>query len=66
MSVTGKGENAVHYPSKPENIQNVYFAGQRLRSPGGLSAAVDSGQKQCNIYVRIQIQYFKVIFKLVI
>lgn len=45
MSVTGKGENAVHYPSKPENIQNVYFAGQRLRSPGGLSAAVDSGQK---------------------
>jgi phytoene dehydrogenase-like protein len=45
MSIMGKGSNPEYYPSKPESIQNVYFAGQRLRSPGGLPVAVDSGRK---------------------
>ena len=45
MSLMVKGSNAGKYPSKPESIQNVYFAGQRLQSPGGLPVALDSGRK---------------------
>lgn len=45
MSGMGKGSKAKYYPSKPKSIQNVYFAGQRLRSPGGLPVALDSGRR---------------------
>jgi hypothetical protein len=45
MSVVEKGSNQEYYPSKPESIQNVYFAGQRLRSPGGLPAALETRRK---------------------
>lgn len=45
MTVMDKGSKAEYYPSRPESIQNVYFAGQRLRSPGGLPVAVDSGRR---------------------
>lgn len=45
MTIMGKGENPGYYPTKPESIQNVYFAGHRLRSPGGLPVALDSGRK---------------------
>ena len=45
MSVMEKGSKAEYYPSKPESIENLYFAGQRLRSPGGLPVAVDSGRR---------------------
>lgn len=49
MSVMDKGSKAEYYPSKPASIENLYFAGQRLRSPGGLPVALDSGRKavQC-------------------
>lgn len=40
-----KGNNPEYYPSKPKSIQNVYFAGQHLRSPGGLSVAAESGRR---------------------
>lgn len=45
MTVQGVGDKIVYYPSKPEGISCVYFAGQRLRSPGGLTVALDSGRK---------------------
>ena len=45
MSLMEKGSKQASYPSKPESIQNVYFAGQRLMSPGGLPVALDSGRK---------------------
>jgi phytoene dehydrogenase-like protein len=45
MSVMGKGEKMKDYPSKPENIQNIYFAGQRLVPPGGLPVAAETGRK---------------------
>lgn len=45
MSIIGKGEKMKGYPSKPEKIQNIYFAGQRLVPPGGLPVAVETGRK---------------------
>lgn len=45
MSIMSKGERAVAFPSKPETIKNVYFAGQRLMSPGGLPVAAETGRK---------------------
>lgn len=52
MSIMGKGSTQEYYPSKPESIQNVYFAGQRLRSPGGLPVAVDSGRRAIQFLCR--------------
>ena len=45
MSIMGKGAKMESYPSKPESIQHVYFAGQRLTVPGGLPVAVETGRK---------------------
>ncbi|ERI91410.1 amine oxidase [Clostridiales bacterium oral taxon 876 str. F0540] len=45
MSVMCPGENMKSYPSKPENFQNIYFAGQRLNPPGGLPVAAETGRK---------------------
>lgn len=45
MSIIGRGEKMNGYPSKPEKIQNIYFAGQRLVPPGGLPVAVETGRK---------------------
>jgi phytoene dehydrogenase-like protein len=45
MSVIGKGEKMRGYPSKPEKIQSLYFAGQRLVPPGGLPVAAETGRK---------------------
>lgn len=44
MSYMKKGDSNVVYPCKPDSIRNVYFAGQRLRSPGGLPVALTSGR----------------------
>lgn len=44
MSIMGKSDKQEPYPSKPESIKNVYFAGQRLRVPGGLPVAVETGR----------------------
>lgn len=45
MSMMKQGKNSGCYPSKPESVRNAYFAGQRLREPGGLPVALDSGRK---------------------
>ena len=44
MTIMGKGMPAKPYPCKPEGIRNVYFAGQRLRAPGGLPVALTTGR----------------------
>jgi phytoene dehydrogenase-like protein len=44
MSLTRKDTPNVSYPSKPESIQRVYFAGQRLQTPGGLPVALVTGR----------------------
>jgi len=41
----GKGSKMESYPSKPESIKNVYFAGQRIMIPGGLPVAAETGRK---------------------
>ena len=35
----------ISYSSKPKSISNLYFAGQRLVSPGGLPVALETGRK---------------------
>ncbi|HHU50335.1 MAG TPA: NAD(P)/FAD-dependent oxidoreductase [Firmicutes bacterium] len=45
MSIMKKGSKMESYPSKPESIKNVYFAGQRLVNPGGLPVAVETGRR---------------------
>ncbi|MDK2951453.1 MAG: hypothetical protein PWQ77_1118 [Kosmotogales bacterium] len=44
MTMMGKGDQK-NYPSKPETIKNIYFAGQRLMVPGGLPVAAVTGRK---------------------
>ncbi|MDF2685196.1 MAG: amine oxidase [Clostridia bacterium] len=45
MSMMGKGNQMESYPTKPEGIKNVYFAGQRIMPPGGLPVAAETGRK---------------------
>lgn len=45
MTVIGKGDKTILYPSVSENIRNLYFAGQRLQPPGGLPVAAATGRK---------------------
>lgn len=52
MSIMGIDSKMEYYPTKPESINNVYFAGQRLRIPGGLPVAVDSGRKAAQYLCR--------------
>lgn len=44
MSIIDKGSKMETYPAKPESINNLYFAGQRLKPPGGLPIAVETGR----------------------
>lgn len=44
MSLMKKGQGNVQYPCKPETISNLYFAGQRLTSPGGCPVALMTGR----------------------
>ena len=44
MSLMKKGQANVQYSCKPETISNLYFAGQRLTSPGGCPVALTSGR----------------------
>jgi len=45
MTMMGKGSKMQSYPTKPDDIKSVYFAGQRLMAPGGLPVAAESGRK---------------------
>ena len=44
MSVMKKGQANIQYSCKPQSIQNLYFAGQRLTSPGGCPVALTTGR----------------------
>lgn len=44
MTLMTKGKGNVSYSGKPESIRNLYFAGQRLMSPGGLPVALTTGR----------------------
>jgi phytoene dehydrogenase-like protein len=45
MSVMKKGQGMKQYPVKPESIKNLYFAGQRMISPGGTPVALSTGRE---------------------
>jgi len=44
MTLTKKGQGNVQYSGKPESIADLYFAGQRLTTPGGLPVALMTGR----------------------
>ncbi len=44
MTITKKGQANTRYPCKPESISNLYFAGQRLITPGGCPVALTTGR----------------------
>jgi phytoene dehydrogenase-like protein len=44
MTEMGKSKREKDYPSKPDSIKNLYFAGQRLMPPGGLPVAAVTGR----------------------
>ncbi len=44
MTLTKKGQPNRQYPCKPECMQNLYFAGQRLATPGGCPVALTTGR----------------------
>ncbi|MEW9123768.1 MAG: NAD(P)/FAD-dependent oxidoreductase [Thermotaleaceae bacterium] len=52
MSIMGKGVKMHPYPSKPESISNLYFAGHRLIIPGGLPVALETGRKSVQYLCR--------------
>lgn len=45
MTVMGTDTSVEGYPSKPESISNLYFAGQRISPPGGLPVAVETARR---------------------
>ena len=45
MSVMKKGQGMAQYPVKPKSIQRLYFAGQRMISPGGTPVALSTGRE---------------------
>lgn len=44
MSLTRENVPTQSYPCKPKSIQGVYFAGQRMQTPGGLPVALVTGR----------------------
>ena len=44
MTISRKGEANMRYSCKPESIANLYFAGQRLTTPGGCPVALTTGR----------------------
>ena len=44
MSVSKKGQANLRFPCKPASIATLYFAGQRLVSPGGCPVALTTGR----------------------
>ena len=44
MTVVKDDQAMTAYPAVSQTIKNLYFAGQRIRPPGGLPVAADSGR----------------------
>ncbi|MCL2861850.1 MAG: NAD(P)/FAD-dependent oxidoreductase [Firmicutes bacterium] len=49
MGKNGKGKSLKFLPQKSETIENLYFAGFRMMSPGGLPLATVSGRKAAKL-----------------
>nr|HPK60967.1 NAD(P)/FAD-dependent oxidoreductase [Spirochaetota bacterium] len=45
MTIDEVGKKAAIYPIKSETISNLYFAGQRIMSPGGTPVALLTGRQ---------------------
>ena len=52
MTLQTPGCKQVSYPSKPKNIDRLYFSGQRLMPPGGLPAALITGRQAAQYLCR--------------
>jgi hypothetical protein len=52
MSVTEPGDKMKQYPGTCESVEGLYFAGQRMMSPGGLPAAAASGRQAAQLLCR--------------
>ena len=52
MSTWKKGEKQTDYPQKLPGIKGVYFAGQRIKMPGGLPIAVNTGRTAVQLLCR--------------
>jgi phytoene dehydrogenase-like protein len=52
MSVIEPGDKMKQYPGNCENVNALYFAGQRLMTPGGLPSAAVSGRKAAQMVCR--------------
>ena len=52
MSVTEPGDKMKQYPGTCENVEGLYFAGQRMMSPGGLPAAAAAGRQAAQLVCR--------------
>ena len=59
MSFMRKGYKQTQYPGFLKSIKNVYFAGHRMISPGGLPVALASGRTAAQLVCR----QFDVVFK---
>ncbi|WP_040213188.1 phytoene desaturase family protein [Clostridium polynesiense] len=52
MTLMPPGNKLVSYPCKPENIEGLYFAGQRLQPPGGMPVALITGRQAAQYLCR--------------
>jgi phytoene dehydrogenase-like protein len=52
MSTMNKGDKQTQYPGFLKSIKNVYFAGHRMMSPGGLPVALVSGRQAAQLVCR--------------
>jgi phytoene dehydrogenase-like protein len=52
MTITPPGVKRVTYPHKSAKIKSLYFAGQRIMSPGGLPVAVATGRNAAQYLCR--------------
>ncbi len=59
MSLTGPGDTMKPYPGFSENISGLYFAGHRIKPPGGLPTALSTGRAAAQMVCR----QFDVVFK---
>ncbi|MCL1964126.1 MAG: NAD(P)/FAD-dependent oxidoreductase [Firmicutes bacterium] len=59
MSLMGVGDKRSTYPCKPESIENLYFAGQRLQVPGGVAVAAYTGRNAVQHLCRDQNTIFQ-------
>ncbi|MCL2234173.1 MAG: NAD(P)/FAD-dependent oxidoreductase [Firmicutes bacterium] len=60
MSKNGLGESMRFFPQKSETVKNLYFAGFRMFSPGGLPPAAVTGRKVAKLLCKDNKMKFKI------